>query len=182
LIQTAAADHRPLTSGVSPSSGIPSPVTESRPLIAHFTLDHPLRVRKPRRRADVDHLVDHRRQRDRGARHPCDQRAPYAAADHHQIGVEVAAGRADALNASLRDIDAENHGVSGHGHPARDRAFAHDRAGAQRVDDARARRLEAAEDQRLVDERDELFDLGGRDQRHRDSEADICRQLTYQTR
>ncbi len=34
LIQTAAADHSPLTSGVSPSSGMPSYVTDSRPLIA----------------------------------------------------------------------------------------------------------------------------------------------------
>ena len=37
LIQTAAADHSPRTSGVSPSSGIPSEVTDSRPLIAYFT-------------------------------------------------------------------------------------------------------------------------------------------------
>ena len=37
LIQTAAADHRPLTSGVSPRIGMPSGVSESRPLIAYFT-------------------------------------------------------------------------------------------------------------------------------------------------
>ena len=34
LIQIAAADHRPFTSGVSPSIGIPSAVSDSRPLIA----------------------------------------------------------------------------------------------------------------------------------------------------
>ena len=34
LIQMAAADHSPFTSGVSPSSGIPSAVSDSRPLIA----------------------------------------------------------------------------------------------------------------------------------------------------
>ena len=34
LIQTAAAAQRPLTSGVSPRIGIPSGVSESRPLIA----------------------------------------------------------------------------------------------------------------------------------------------------
>ncbi len=34
---TAATDHRPLTSGVSPSTGSPSAVRESRPLIAYFT-------------------------------------------------------------------------------------------------------------------------------------------------
>ena len=37
LIQTAAADHRPRTSGVSPTSGRPSGVSDSRPLIAYFT-------------------------------------------------------------------------------------------------------------------------------------------------
>ena len=37
LIQIAAADHRPRTSGVSPSSGMPSSVTDSTPLIAYFT-------------------------------------------------------------------------------------------------------------------------------------------------
>ena len=34
---TAAADQRPLTSGVSPRIGIPSGVSEMRPLIAYFT-------------------------------------------------------------------------------------------------------------------------------------------------
>ena len=34
---TAAPDQRPLTSGVSPRSGRPSGVSESRPLIAYFT-------------------------------------------------------------------------------------------------------------------------------------------------
>ena len=37
--------------------------------------------------------------------------------------------------------------------PASVRALAHDRAGAQRVDDADARRVEAADEDRLVDER-----------------------------
>ena len=36
LTQTAAADQRPRTSGVSPSSGSPSGVSESRPLIAYL--------------------------------------------------------------------------------------------------------------------------------------------------
>ena len=34
LIQIAAADQRPLTSGVSPRIGMPSGVSDSRPLIA----------------------------------------------------------------------------------------------------------------------------------------------------
>jgi hypothetical protein len=37
LTHTAAADHRPRTSGVSPSRGSPSGVRESSPLIAYFT-------------------------------------------------------------------------------------------------------------------------------------------------
>ena len=36
LTQTAAADHRPLTSGVSPRRGMPSGVSAMRPLIAYF--------------------------------------------------------------------------------------------------------------------------------------------------
>ena len=37
LIQTAAADQSPLTSGVSPRIGIPSGVYERIPLIAYFS-------------------------------------------------------------------------------------------------------------------------------------------------
>ncbi len=37
LIQIAATDQSPLTSGVSPMIGLPSGVSESRPLIASFT-------------------------------------------------------------------------------------------------------------------------------------------------
>ena len=36
LIQLAAADHSPLASGISPSSGCPSGVIEIRPLIAYL--------------------------------------------------------------------------------------------------------------------------------------------------
>ena len=60
-------------------------------------LDQPLGVGEPRRRADVDHLVDHRRERDRGAGHARDPRAPHAAGDHDPVGVDVAAGGAHAL-------------------------------------------------------------------------------------
>ena len=37
LTHTAAADQRPLTSGVSPSTGMPSGVSAMRPLMAYFT-------------------------------------------------------------------------------------------------------------------------------------------------
>ena len=154
LIHTAAADHSPPTSGVSPSIGRPSGVSESRPLIAYFTptdssptisgisssassicwtksssgerqlgrrqrrlldrgdlvgvvedrpvrvgadlepaavlalvhvrvhvahdrvLDRALGVGEARHRADVDHLVHGRRERDRRAGHARDARAP----------------------------------------------------------------------------------------------------------
>ena len=44
------------------------------------------------------------------------------------------------------------------------RALAHERAEAERVDHRDRRRVEAAEQDRLVDERDELLDLGRRDE------------------
>ena len=37
LTHTAAADHSPLTSGVSPRIGMPSPVSEMSPLMAYLT-------------------------------------------------------------------------------------------------------------------------------------------------
>ena len=59
-------------------------------------LDHALRVLEVRHRADVDHLVHRRRQRDRRARHPRDLRRPDAAADDDRLGRDVALRRADA--------------------------------------------------------------------------------------
>ena len=66
----------------------------------------------------------------------------------------------------LLDVEAAHVGVREHAQRAGlRRPLAHDRAGAQRVDDADARGVEAAEQDRLVDVRDELLDLGRRDQR-----------------
>ena len=48
--------------------------------------------------------------------------------------------------------------------PGLDRALAHDRAGAQRVDDGDGGAVEASEEDRLVDVRHELLDLGRGDQ------------------
>ena len=166
LTHTAAADHSPLTSGVSPRIGMPSGVSEMRPLIAYFTptdssptisgirssassicgsksacvngnsvgdsaaasIDgissgscriercayDPISRPTPswrsymntsmsrtignsiafvgrleaRHRADVDHLVHDRRERDARARHRGEQRAPDAARDHDRLGLD----------------------------------------------------------------------------------------------
>ena len=212
---TAAADQSPCTSGVSPSSGSPSGVSESSPLIAYLmptdssprisgtsckrvlelqlevllrerqlgrrerrlldrrdlvglVEDRPVRVRadleplpvlalvhvrvhvaddreldrglrrqEPRHRADVDHLVHGRRQRDRRAGHPRDARAPDAARDHDELGLDVAAGRAHAPHAAVLDVDRRAPRCSRTPQRARRlRALAHDRPEAQRVDDA----------------------------------------------
>ena len=56
-------------------------------------LDRALGAGEVRHRADVDHLVDGRRERDRRAGHARQARAPDAAGDHHDVGLDVAARR-----------------------------------------------------------------------------------------
>ena len=66
----------------------------------------------------------------------------------------------------MLDVDAQNVGFGGDREGARSlAALSHHRSRAQRVDHAYARRVEAAEDDRLVDVWDEALDLRGRDQR-----------------
>ena len=114
---------------------------------------------------DVDHLVDRRGERDRRPGHPGDPRAPHAACDDDGVGRDVAPVGADAPDVAVDHVDAGDLDLG------RDRqgtqrlgCLAHQRAGLERVDDADARRVEAAEDHRLVDERDHLLDLGRRQQ------------------
>jgi len=64
------------------------------------------------------------------------------------------------------DVQPQHLRVGRDGHPGLDSTLAHDRRGAQRVDHPGAGRIEAADDQLLVDEWDELLDLAGSDQRH----------------
>ncbi len=128
-------------------------------------LDHALRVLEMRHGADVDHLVHGRRERNRGTGHACDARAPHAAADDDEVGRDIAARGADAGDAPVLDVDADHLGVR----EDRERAqllrlLARERPEAQRIDDADARRVEAAEDHRLLHVRDELLHLRRRDQ------------------
>ena len=114
---------------------------------------------------DADHLVDRGCERDDGAGHRRDARAPDAAGDDHDVRLEVAALRPDARHVAVFDIDP---GDLGHRRDLegahRLRALAHDRAGPQRVDDADPRRREAAQDDVRVDVGDHRLDLLGRDQ------------------
>ena len=77
-------------------------------------LDRALGVGEARHRADVDHLVHRGRERDRGAGHARQARAPDAAGDHDDVGLDVAARGAHALDAAALDVDAEHLGVGGH--------------------------------------------------------------------
>ena len=190
LTHTAAADQRPFTSGVSPSSGRPSGVSESRPLIAYLMpdrlvvqhlrdqlervlhllrevvlrerqlgrrerrlldgrdllgvvedrpvgvradlepapvlalvhvrvhvaddreLDHALRVLEVRHRADVDHLVHGRRQRDRRTGHAARSSGSRRRSRRRSRSVSiVAARRAHAGDAAVLDVDPDDLGV-----------------------------------------------------------------------
>ena len=88
--------------------------------VAHDrVLDRALRVREARHRADVDHLVDGGRERDRRAGHAGEPRAPDAAADHDVLRLDVAARGAHAAHAAALDVDVEHLGVGRHGERAR---------------------------------------------------------------
>ncbi len=133
--------------------------------VAHDrVVDRRLRGEEARHRADVDHLVHRRRQRDGRARHARDPRRPHAARDHDDVGLEVAARRAHAAHATVLDVDAGHLGVREDLRAFRLRLLAHERPEAERVDDCDGRRVEAAEEDRLVHERDELLDLRRRDE------------------
>ena len=123
-------------------------------------VDRRLRGEEARHRADVDHLVHGRRERDRRARHPRDPRRPDAARDHDRVGVEVAARRAHALHARRPRRRCRAPRCSRSTCAPRLCAFSRmivpKRSESTTATD---RRVEAAEEDRLVDERDELLDL-----------------------
>ena len=82
-----------------------------------------------------------------------DSRAPDPTGDHHRLGFDVPFGRAHPPHPPVFHIDPKNLGLGGDREGAWSlAALAHDRAGAERVDDA-DRRVKAAEDDRLVDVR-----------------------------
>ena len=109
------------------------------------------------------------RERDRGAGHAREPRAPDAARDHD--GARPRCRRRVVRTRRTRPPSTSMPSTSVFGEdrqrPEAWPALAHDRPRPQRVDDADGRRVEAAEDHRLVDERDELLHLRGRHERDR---------------
>ena len=86
--------------------------------------------------------------------HVADLGAPHAAGDDDVLGLDVAAGRcAPAGSGAVLDVEAGDLDVGDDGERAGlQRPLAHDRAGAQRVDDADARRPEGADDLVVLEE------------------------------
>ena len=136
--------------------------------IAHDrVLDVRLRAAEAGDRPDVDHLVHRGRERDPRAGHAGQARAPDTACDRDHVGLHVAVRRAHPLDAPVLHVDAHDLGLGRHVQRARgDSLLAHQRARAQRVDDADALGVEAPEDHLLVEVRHELLDVGGRQHRH----------------
>ena len=123
-------------------------------------LDVALGARELRHRTDVDHLVHRRCQGNVGAGHAAHTRAPHTTGDDHAIRLDVTPGGTHAADAALLHIDADDLGVCGDVERAGgDRPLAHQRARAQRVHHSDARRVEAAQQDRLVDVRHQLLDL-----------------------
>ena len=87
-------------------------------------------------RADVGHLVHRRRERNRRARHLRDARTPHAARDHHVLSLDATLIGDDGAHGAVRDLHVEHFGVREDLEMPRVGGFlAHERAGAQRVDD-----------------------------------------------
>ncbi|CAB4760560.1 unannotated protein [freshwater metagenome] len=160
-----AVEDRAVGVGADLEAGAVLPLVHVRVHVADDrVLDIALRVGEARHRADVLHLVHGGRERDARPGHPRDLRAPAAACDDDDVRLDVALIRPDAHDLAVLDIDAEHLGIGRDGEGVELLgALAHDRAGAQRVDDADARGVEAAEDDGLVDVGDELLHPLGRD-------------------
>ena len=158
---------RPVRVGADLEADAVLALVHERVHVAHDReLDVPRRLLEARHRADVDHLVDRRRERDRCARHAGQRRAPDAAGDDDGLGLDVASRCAHPPDAAVLDVDPEHLGVRKRGRLASlHRPLAHDRAGPQRVHHADAGGEEAADEDRFVDERHKLLDLRRRDQR-----------------
>src|ERR1039458_9405541 len=109
---------------------------------------------------DADHLVHDRGERDPGARHPRDARAPYAAADRARAGLDVALGGTDPGNCAAVGVDAQHLGAGQHPQRARLlRLLAHQGPGPQRVHHAHGGEVRPAEDDGFVQVGHELADL-----------------------
>jgi hypothetical protein len=115
-----------------------------------------------RDRADVDHLMHCRRERDGGASHPSDERRPHTAGHHDVLACHPAPVGDHRLDPAVLDLDVEDLGV---GEDLERAQFLgplpQDRPGPQRVHDRHRGGVEASQDHRLLDERHLLLDLGG---------------------
>ena len=115
--------------------------------------------------AVVGHLVDDRGERDPRAGHLGEERGPDAAGDDDVLGLDGAAAGRDALDAAVLDAHRGDLGVRERGQGAhRLGLLAAQGPELQGVADADARGVEAADEDALVDERDQLLDLGRGDQ------------------
>ncbi len=114
-----------------------------------------------RDRPDVDHLVHCRGERDAGAGHAGDPGAPHPAGDHDVLGLDAALVGDDRRDPSSIGLDAEDLGV-GHGlqRSQAGRPLPEDRPRPQRVDRRHRGEVTATEEDLLVDEGDQLLDLG----------------------
>ena len=241
LTHTAAADHSPFTSGVSPRIGIPSGVSEMRPLIAYFTpTDSSPTISGIRSSASaswgsksacvngnsvgesaaasIDGISSGSWTIERCAYEPISRPVPscrsymktsMSRTIGNSIALELFSKRGtgpmsiiwctigvsgmcapaiaarsglqtpqaitivsasivprdvcDASDPAVHDVHPGHLGVRKHRQRARlDRALAHQRPGPERVDDRHGRAVEPSEQDRLVDVRDELGDLGRR--------------------
>ena len=120
-------------------------------------------------RTDVGHLVDRRSQRDRRPGHRREAWAPHAAGDRHVLALDATLVGDDGAHgrpvARRLDLDVEHlrgredlQGTLG------DRLVADQGPAGERVDHRDARRVEAAQHHTVVEKRNELLDLGGRQQ------------------
>ena len=127
--------------------------------------DLAVRVGEQRDRADADHLVHGRGEREPGTGHPGDPRRPHAAADDHVVRLDLARAGGHRPDAAAVHRDAVHLGAGQHGErPGLLRALPHQRAGPQRVDHPDGREVRAAQDHRLVQVRHQLVHLTRGDQ------------------
>jgi hypothetical protein len=109
-------------------------------------------------RADADHLVHDRGQRQPGASQRGDLRRPHAAADHHVVGGDLPLARDDAGHPAGVGRDVEDLGAGDDGERAVGLGLLpHQRPGAQAVDDADRGEVAAAKDDGRVQVGDQLL-------------------------
>ena len=97
------------------------------------------------------------RERNGGAGHAGDARAPDPAGHDHRLGPDVSTIRTDASDVAVLHVDAGHLHVGEGAQSAQLLCFlAHERAGPERIDHADTRCGERAEDDLLLDERDQV--------------------------